>query len=377
MYETETVSTNLIFIIMALVIVLGLAATLVYYFARFGFKDEEPSAPPLEPSAPPEALKAPPDEGRPSPEPEAKPVQLQEALGATRENFFGRIRSIFVSSPKISEDDREAIEEVLYTSDLGPRTVERLMESVDGALARPENGAATGLEGFRQVLRQEMLDIFSEVEVQPLQVKESDSRPQLWMVVGVNGAGKTTTIGKMASQLAHQGLRVMVVAGDTFRAAADSQLKVWSERAKVEIFSPPQVKDPSAVIFDGVQMAKSQKYDVVLVDTAGRLHTQANLMEELKKMKRVMQKVIPEGPHQLLLVLDANSGQNALVQAKAFHEALQVTGVILTKLDGTAKGGVALGLAAELALPIHYIGVGESIADLRPFESQEFVDSII
>lgn len=396
--DTET---NYVFILMAVIIILGLAATLGYYFARYAFKDEEtdgqneptslsepsapaaelfkkPQAPELvkdrEPSAELEVLPAP-EEAAPI---EEKPADLKLALGATRQNFFGRLKSIFSGSPHISDDEREAIEEVLYTSDLGPRTVQRLMGSVDEALARPENGASSGLEGFRQVLRQEMLEIFSEVEEDPPTDQfESRMGTQFWMVVGVNGAGKTTTIGKMASQLAEGGKRVLVVAGDTFRAAADSQLKVWSQRARVEIFSPPNVKDPSAVIFDGCQMALAQNFDVVLVDTAGRLHTQANLMEELKKMKRVMQKVVPEGPHEVLLVLDANSGQNALVQAKAFHEALDVTGVILTKLDGTAKGGVALGLAAELHLPIHFIGVGEGVKDLRPFQAQDFVDSIL
>jgi fused signal recognition particle receptor len=202
-------------------------------------------------------------------------------------------------------------------------------------------------------------------------------KPAVWMIVGVNGAGKTTSIGKMAALLAHGGKKVLVAAGDTFRAAAGNQLKSWTERAEVEIFSPPGVTDPSAVAFDAIAKAKAQNYDVVIVDTAGRLHTQANLMEELKKMKRVMSKVIANAPHETLIVLDANSGQNALLQAKQFHEAIGLTGVVLTKMDGTAKGGVAVGLANELQIPIRLIGVGEKIGDLRPFSAKEFVDSIL
>jgi fused signal recognition particle receptor len=197
------------------------------------------------------------------------------------------------------------------------------------------------------------------------------------MVVGVNGAGKTTSIGKIASQLAQGGKKVLVAAGDTFRAAAGSQLKVWTERAQVEIFAPEGVTDPSAVAFDAVQKGVAKGFDVIIVDTAGRLHTQQNLMEEIKKMKRVMQKVIPTSPHEVLLVLDSNQGQNALLQAKEFHRALGVTGVVLTKLDGSAKGGVAVGVAHELELPIKLIGVGEKMGDLRPFSAKSFVESIL
>lgn len=231
-------------------------------------------------------------------------------------------------------------------------------------------------------LKEEMLKMFQSLSSDSQQ-KESElfdigsSRPQIWMVVGVNGVGKTTTIGKLANKVAQQGLKVMVVAGDTFRAAADAQLKVWGERAQVEIFSPENVKDPSAVAFDACTSAKSKNMDVVIVDTAGRLHTQENLMEELKKMKRVMQKVIPEAPHETLIVLDANSGQNALIQTEKFHQALGLTGAVLTKLDGSAKGGVALGLAYEYRVPVKVIGVGETVEDLRSFHAKEFVDSIL
>ena len=231
---------------------------------------------------------------------------------------------------------------------------------------------------LKQTLRHELLSIFSSVAQGSADTfRVNPDGLTVWMVIGVNGAGKTTTIGKLASQLNRQGKKVMVAAGDTFRAAADAQLKVWSERAGVEIFSPDNVKDPSAIAFDAVNKAQAKGFDVVIVDTAGRLHTQSNLMEELKKIKRVMQKVNPTAPHEVILVLDANSGQNALVQAEQFHQALQVTGVILTKMDGSAKGGVAVGVACDVGLPVKMIGVGEAVEDLRPFSPSDFVDSIL
>ncbi len=206
---------------------------------------------------------------------------------------------------------------------------------------------------------------------------QTKNKPEVWMIVGVNGAGKTTTIGKMAHKLASSGKTVLVAAGDTFRAAAGEQLRVWSERAKVEIFSPEGVDNPSAIAFDACKQAQAKGFDYLIIDTAGRLHTQKNLMDELKKVKRVVDKSQAGAPHQMLLVLDANAGQNALIQAQEFHAALGVSGVVLTKLDGTAKGGMAVAVAAELGLPIQLIGVGEKQDDLRPFNSQEFVDAII
>jgi fused signal recognition particle receptor len=233
-------------------------------------------------------------------------------------------------------------------------------------------------EGLKQTLKNEMLSIFSTVGGEnSTTFKVNPEGLTVWMIIGVNGAGKTTTIGKLASQLNQQGKKVMVAAGDTFRAAADAQLKVWSERANVEIFSPEGVKDPSAIAYDAVNKAQAKGFDVVIVDTAGRLHTQTNLMEELKKIKRVMQKVNATAPHEVILVLDANSGQNALVQAEQFNQALQVTGVILTKMDGSAKGGVAIGVACDVGLPVKMIGVGEAVEDLRPFSANDFVDSIL
>ena len=234
-------------------------------------------------------------------------------------------------------------------------------------------------------LKSEMISIFENVHTEVsdsnlpslIENVKKDGGPQVWMIVGVNGAGKTTSIGKLSKMSVDKGYKTLVVAGDTYRAAAEKQLEVWSERAGVEIFSPEGVKDPSAVCFDGCQMAKAKNYDVVILDTAGRLHTQSNLMEELIKMKRVVKKVIPDAPHEVLIVLDSNSGQNALQQADKFNEALGLTGAVLTKLDGTAKGGVAVGLACEFEIPIRAIGVGEGIEDLRPFDPKEFVDSIL
>lgn len=249
-----------------------------------------------------------------------------------------------------------------------------------------------GFEAVRRELHSKMSEILTarEAEITALEAKAPDfsgeglnrlaifeAKPAVLMVVGVNGAGKTTTIGKLSAKLAGKGKRVLVAAGDTFRAAAGEQLKTWTDRASVEIFDPENVTEPSAVAYQALELAKAKGFDVVIVDTAGRLHTQKNLMEELKKMKRVLAKIDATAPHETLLVLDANSGQNALIQAKEFHGALTVDGVVLTKLDGSAKGGVAVGISNEVGLPIKLIGVGEKIGDLRAFEPRGFVNSIV
>lgn len=307
-------------------------------------------------------------------------VDLKVALKKTEENLFGRIKNLFKADEGVTAH-LEQIEEVLYTSDLGPKTVQRLMEVVEGFSKKEKSN----YDMLREAIKNEIIAIFKDSQSSEETKSESQilsklhlqsEGPTVLMIVGVNGAGKTTSIGKISAQLAQSGKKVLVAAGDTFRAAAGGQLKVWTDRAQVEIFSPEGVTDPSAVAFDAVAKAKAQGYDIVIVDTAGRLHTQANLMEELKKMKRVMTKVIPEAPHETLIVLDANSGQNALMQAKEFHYALGLSGAVLTKMDGTAKGGVAVGLAHELKIPIKMIGVGERIQDLRGFSAREFVDSI-
>ncbi|MCB0378133.1 MAG: signal recognition particle-docking protein FtsY [Bdellovibrionales bacterium] len=296
---------------------------------------------------------------------------LEDALLKTKESFWGRMSQRLSGKSSLNKSDLEDLEEILYTSDLGPKTVDHLISKVSMAMGDESTVAA-----LHESLKLELNKIFSEVNGDLQKLKTKDNMT-VWMVVGVNGAGKTTTIGKLASQQVALGKKVMIAAGDTFRAAADAQLKVWAERAQVEIFSPEGIKDPSAVAFDAIKKAEANSFDLVIIDTAGRLHTQKNLMEELKKMKRVMDKALPGAPHETLLVLDANSGQNALMQTEQFHGALDVTGVILTKMDGSAKGGVAVGIACEHQLPIKMIGVGEKIEDLRPFEPQAFVDSIL
>ena len=302
---------------------------------------------------------------------------LDEALSNTEKSFFGRLKGLFQDESVGKNFDE--IEEVLYTSDLGPQTVTRLMEKLE-ALRRSEKSS---MQALKSTLKEEFKEIFDQAHIpEPISEKtlghlKTENAPSVWMIVGVNGAGKTTTIGKLAAYLAKSNKRVLVAAGDTFRAAAGSQLKVWTERAQVELFSPEGVMDPSAVAFDAVAKAKAQGFDVVLIDTAGRLHTQINLMDELKKVKRVLTKIIPEAPHETLIVLDANSGQNALQQAREFNQALGLTGVVLTKMDGTAKGGVAIALAQELKIPIRLIGIGEKIGDLRAFSAYEFINSIL
>jgi fused signal recognition particle receptor len=268
---------------------------------------------------------------------------------------------------------------------MGTQTVSTLMARLDEDLSRNQKRE---LSAIKDSLRKEILRIFNQVpeNLETLdgaaqldlisRIKWSQQGPTVVMIVGVNGAGKTTTIGKLSAYFASQNKKILVAAGDTFRAAAQNQLKVWTERAQVEIFSPEGISDPSAVAFDAVAKAKAQNYDLVIIDTAGRLHTQTNLMEELKKVKRVIQKNIPEAPHEVIIVLDANSGQNALLQAKEFNNVLGLTGVILTKMDGTAKGGVAIGITNELKVPIKLIGIGEKISDLRPFSTKEYIDSI-
>jgi fused signal recognition particle receptor len=288
-------------------------------------------------------------------------------LTYSSQSFWGRLQSTFTqkTNPELAD-----LEEILYTSDLGTGAVQKLLRVAESDF---KNGAGA----VREKMRSEVSSIFSATHQKDLVMKAQVSgEPAVWMIVGINGAGKTTSIGKLSAQFAAQGLKVLVAAGDTFRAAAGAQLKVWTERAQVEIFSPEGVSDPSAVAFDAVAKAKARGYDLVLIDTAGRLTNQSHLMDELKKVKRVVTKLIPNGPAEILVVLDANNGQNALTQAREFNQALGLTGVILTKMDSTAKGGVAVGVCEELKIPIRFIGVGEKINDLRPFSREEYLDSI-
>lgn len=346
-------------IVAGLVFAIGVLATVVYYFARFYFQtdyDRDQRAAQEVTAPPPEREKS-----------------LKEALAPTKASIFGRMRDLFGGDKTGAAATIEAVEEILYTSDLGPTTVSRLLAPIESNLSSSQKADFAQVQS---ILKNEMQGILAPVEKKEPLIAKAVSSPQIWMIVGVNGVGKTTTIGKLAHRAAEQGLKVLVAAGDTFRAAAQSQLKTWTDRAKVEIFSPPGVTDPAAVAFDATQMGKAKGFDLVLIDTAGRLHTQKNLMEELKKVKRVMQKVMPEAPHQTLIVLDGNSGQNAMVQAREFHQALDLTGAIVTKLDGTAKGGVILSLACELQLPTRMVGIGEALEDLKPFNTPDYINAL-
>ncbi|MFZ4403781.1 MAG: signal recognition particle-docking protein FtsY, partial [Pseudobdellovibrionaceae bacterium] len=321
---------------------------------------QQPSPPVLDPTPTPAAAKT-----------EAPATAtLKSALKNTESHFLGRIKSLF--SGGVPAEVMDQIEEVLYTSDLGPQTVQSLLQQIEKDLSSQQK---KDFSVVRDSLKNKIKAIFAESALTHAPAA-APNPPQVIMVVGVNGAGKTTSIGKLSAQWAQQGKKVLVAAGDTFRAAAEAQLKTWTERAQVEIFSANNSKDPSGLAFDAVTKALAQNYDVVIIDTAGRLHTQSHLMEELKKVKRVLQKVIPTAPHEVWIVLDANSGQNAILQAKEFNQALGLTGAILTKMDGTAKGGVAVGLVNELKIPIKKIGIGEKINDLQDFSADDFVESI-
>lgn len=298
------------------------------------------------------------------------PIPLAEKLKNTKSSLWGRMRSAF--DGKTESEALDQVEEILYTSDIGPKTVENLLEKIKIDLS------SSNLKNFDTVsktLKTEMSSMITPYHPSP--IKWNTSGPTVILVLGVNGVGKTTTIGKLAALWAGEGKKVMVAAGDTFRAAAASQLKVWSERAQVEIFAPEHTKDPSGVAFEAVQKAVNEKFDVLIVDTAGRLHTQDHLMEELKKIKRVVGKALESAPHEAWIVLDANSGQNALIQARQFNEAITITGAIVTKMDGTAKGGVIIGLHDELKIPVKKIGVGEKLEDLRDFKPEEFLNAIL
>jgi len=312
----------------------------------------------------------------PEPEPEPKPApklslfaRLRKGLTKTAGGLVGRIDQL-VRGRKIDDEFFEELEEILFTADLGPTTAEKLLTHLQERV-REENIEDAVM--IRDILQEEIAKILRPHEA-PLDVESS--KPFIVMVVGVNGVGKTTTIGKIAKKFADEGKRVIFGAADTFRAAADEQLQVWADRAGAEIIKQKPGADPAAVAYDTVQAAVNREVDLAIIDTAGRLHTKHNLMEELKKIKRVMSKLDAAAPHEVLLVLDANTGQNAIQQAKSFHEALGLTGLILTKLDGTAKGGCIVGICDELEVPVRYIGIGEQMDDLRPFIADDFVQAL-
>ena len=301
-----------------------------------------------------------------------KTRSLRDTLNSSRSLIFGRIGEIFSGSREPSEIESQ-LEEILYTSDLGPKVVSELMDSYRSELSSDQRQSYSDVSEF---LKNKMKLWITEGTGTPIPKPQNSLSPEVWMIVGVNGVGKTTSIGKLAAAQAKLGRKVLVAAGDTFRAAAAEQLKVWSERAQVEIFTSTVSKDPAAVAYHAVEKARSAGFDLVIVDTAGRLHTQNHLMEELKKIKRSLSKLDSSAPHQILLVLDANSGQNALHQAKDFHSVLHLNGVILTKMDGSAKGGVVVGLYREVGIPVRFIGVGEGLDDLKDFSAHDFVAAL-
>lgn len=296
--------------------------------------------------------------------------KLKSGLTKTRNVFLGRVEDIFLGKKVIDQATFDQLEEALITADVGPAFTYELIEKMKEQVNRKELNSPEHLE---KVLRDSMKDILKKSE-SPLEIPASGLFTI--MVIGVNGTGKTTTIGKIAHHLKSKGLSVMLVAADTFRAAAIDQLDIWGRRVGVPVIKQKPDSDPSAVVFDALKSAKSGKAQVVIVDTAGRLHTKANLMEELKKMKRIMAREIPGAPHEILLVLDATNGQNAIAQAKMFKDDIGITGIVLTKLDGTSKGGVVIRIYKELNIPLRYIGVGEGLDDLRPFDSEEFIKAL-
>lgn len=314
------------------------------------------------------------DTAQPTQKPAEKPGLLQRLRAKLNrgDSWLTYDLANLLPGGRIDDNVLDELETRLITADVGVETTERILGGLRKQVARKELG---NLEALLEALRTSLLDVLRPATI-PL-VIDRTIKPFAILIVGVNGAGKTTSIGKLAHRLKDQGQKVMLAAGDTFRAAAVEQLQIWGERNGVPVIAQAAGSDPAAVAFDGIQAAKARGIDVLLADTAGRLHTQSNLMEELKKVKRVMGRVDAQAPHEVLLVLDASQGQNALQQARLFNEALGVTGVVLTKLDGTAKGGIVLAIASELKLPIRFIGTGESAEDFDEFNADAFVDALL
>ena len=300
--------------------------------------------------------------------------KLDEGLEKSKQSFFDKLSRSVAGKSKVDEDVLDNLEEVLITSDVGVETTLKIIQRIEDRVARDKY---VGTSELNIILREEIAGLLSENET--VSTKGYDipvqNDPYVIMVVGVNGVGKTTTIGKLANQFKQDGKKVILGAADTFRAAAVDQLVIWADRVNVPIVKQPMGSDPASVAFDTLQSAKAQGADVVLIDTAGRLHNKINLMNELTKIKRVMQKVYPDAPHEVLLVLDGSTGQNAFEQAKHFTQATEVTALAVTKLDGTAKGGVVIGISDQFQIPVKYIGVGEGVNDLQAFDKFEFVDS--
>ncbi|MCG2459520.1 signal recognition particle-docking protein FtsY [Flavobacteriaceae bacterium F89] len=303
-----------------------------------------------------------------------KKESLDKGLEKTKSSFFSKLGKAVVGKTKVDDDVLDNLEEVLVTSDVGVNTTLKIINRIEARVSRDKYVGTDELNG---ILREEIAGLLAETHVgeETEFSVPKDTRPYVIMVVGVNGVGKTTTIGKLAHQFKQKGLKVVLGAGDTFRAAAIDQLQIWADRVSVPIVKQKMGSDPASVAFDTLTSAVTQNADVVIIDTAGRLHNKVNLMNELSKVKRVMQKVVPDAPHDVLLVLDGSTGQNAFEQAKEFTKATEVNSLAVTKLDGTAKGGVVIGISDQFQIPVKYIGVGEGIEDLQVFNKFEFVDS--
>jgi fused signal recognition particle receptor len=307
----------------------------------------------------------------------SKKESLDQGLEKTKQSFFSKIARAIVGKSRVDDEVLDNLEEILISSDVGVETTLKIIDRIQSRVSRDK---VLGTDELNQVLRQEIAALLEEnnsnqngqLEINP----STDGNPYVIMVVGVNGVGKTTTIGKLAYQFKKAGKKVVLGAADTFRAAAVDQLIIWSKRADVPIVQQGMGADPASVAFDTLQSAKSQSADVVIIDTAGRLHNKVNLMNELSKIKRVMEKVVPGAPHEILLVLDGSTGQNAFEQAKQFSQATDINALAVTKLDGTAKGGVVIGISDQMKIPVKYIGVGEKMEDLQLFDKKLFVDSL-
>ena len=307
----------------------------------------------------------------------SKKETLDQGLEKTKQTFFSKITRLLVGKSRVDQDVLDELEEILITADVGVETTLKIIDRIEARVSRDR---VINSEELNQILRDEIIALLEENAANfegKLKIdKPTDGNPYVLMVVGVNGVGKTTTIGKLAYQMKQAGLKVVLGASDTFRAAAVDQLIIWSERVGVPIVQQGMGADPASVAYDALQSAKAQGADVVIIDTAGRLHNKVNLMQELSKIKRVMDKVVPNAPHEILLVLDGSTGQNAYEQAKQFAQATDINALAVTKLDGTAKGGVVIGISDQMKIPVKYIGVGEKMEDLQLFDRKAFVETL-
>jgi len=303
-------------------------------------------------------------------------VRFSKAIEKTRNSINNRLDTIFEGRKQIDEGFLDELEEMLISTDIGVQTTMQILDAIRKGVSRQE---INDLDALKAAMKRELLDILHHSEERGVADERKipeDIKPYVLMVVGVNGVGKTTTIGKLSQRIKNEGNGVLICAADTFRAAASDQLEIWAERAGVPIVQQKQGTDPAAVLFDALQAAKSRNADVLIVDTAGRLHNKAHLMAELEKMKRIAGREVPQAPHETLLVIDAVTGQNGLEQARQFLKVANVTGIVLTKLDGTAKGGIAVAIAKELNLPIRYVGIGEQVDDLMVFDPESYVNGL-